>query len=55
MQVVAIDRKNGCKIMSFQELSPRESGKRFHDHNKECRGLLSCDVIYNTSRSFDKN
>ena len=26
MQVVAIDRKNGCKIMSFQELSSRERG-----------------------------
>jgi DNA ligase-1 len=27
-QVVAVDRKNGCKLMSFQELSSRERGSK---------------------------
>ncbi|XP_008787626.2 DNA ligase 6 isoform X2 [Phoenix dactylifera] len=27
-EVVAVDRKNGCKLMSFQELSSRERGRK---------------------------
>lgn len=27
-QVVGVDRKNGCKLMSFQELSSRGRGSR---------------------------
>lgn len=50
-----VDRKNGCKIMSFQDMSSREKRKRFHDHNEQCKGLLIYDVINNTSRSIEKN
>ncbi|KAL5722076.1 hypothetical protein ACHQM5_005642 [Ranunculus cassubicifolius] len=36
-EVVAVDRKNGCKLMSFQELSSRERGNK--------NSLISLDSI----------